>query len=55
MEGEPQMNDPMLALAIGAGALAALSFVLARLIPDDYDRSNPRLSLGISSVDRAAR
>ena len=39
------MNDPMLALVIGAGALALLSFVLARLIPDDYDLSEPQMSL----------
>ena len=37
------MNDPMIALALGAGALAVLSFLLARLIPDDYDQTNPHL------------
>lgn len=49
------MNDPMLALVIGAGALALLSFVLARLIPDDYDRSNPRMGLGVQSDARVRR
>ena len=33
------MTNPVLILAISASSLAALSFILSRLIPDDYDRA----------------
>jgi hypothetical protein len=39
------MTDPILVLALAASALAAFSFILARVIPDEYDRANPRMRL----------
>ena len=37
------MIESLVVLAICAFGLAALSFVLARVVPDDYDKNNPRL------------
>jgi len=41
------MTDPILVLAIGASVLAALSFILARLIPDEYDRAGLKQALAV--------
>jgi len=49
------MTDPVLLLAIGASLLAVLSLVLARLIPDEYDRMEPRLVLSRRTIDRSVR
>jgi hypothetical protein len=35
------MSDPLMMLAIVAVAVTSLTVVLARLIPDDYDRFKP--------------
>ena len=39
------MTDPILVLALSASALVAFSFILARVIPDEYDRANPGMRL----------
>jgi hypothetical protein len=49
------MTEPVTVLAIGACALAALSFVLARVVPDDYDRNNPRMRLSRQPIGRRDR
>jgi hypothetical protein len=35
------MSDPLFTLAIVAATVAGLSLLLARLIPDEYDRMKP--------------
>jgi hypothetical protein len=35
------MPDPVAALIVASLAMATLSIVLARLIPDEYDRARP--------------
>jgi hypothetical protein len=40
------MPDPLSTLAIVTVAVAVLSIVLARLIPDEYDRLEPDPSRG---------
>ena len=49
------MTDPVMLLAVSASLLAALSLVLARVIPDEYDRMEPRLALSRRTIYRSGR
>jgi hypothetical protein len=49
------MTDPVLVLVVAAGALALLSLLLSRLIPDEYDQSNPHLAPARAKASRARR
>ncbi len=46
------MNDPLMTLTIVSGALGLALLVLARVIPDEYDRAIPAKS---RSATRPAR
>jgi len=49
------MTDPVLLLAVSASLLAVVSLVLARVIPDDYDRMEPRLAFSRRTIARSVR
>ena len=49
------MSDPVMVLVIAASLLTALSFVLARLVPDHYDRTDPRMVMALQPARRTVR
>jgi hypothetical protein len=49
------MIEAVTVLAIGAFALVALSLILARVVPDEYDRTNPGMSLSRQPIRRRDR
>jgi hypothetical protein len=49
------MTESVIVLAVSAFALGALSFILARVVPDEYDRNNPRMQLSPQPIRRRSR
>jgi len=49
------MTEPVIVLGLSALALAVFSFVLARIVPDEYDRTDPRMILSPQPIRRRNR